>query len=300
MFSKPVIDDIVYHPGYNCQLTCRGCVNFSNHLESRNIPDETNWERDLTILFERFTVNHIDIAGGETLMFPHLQELVELLKPAKSFTITTNGLLLHKNMWLKDLLDNDPRLTIVLSLQGNPMLESVYINRVCESLGIFLNKSSSSIKNHFRRHFVSHLPDKGLRIGMLHERIRYKNHHKDLWAYPLLDENEIPVQFNNTKENAYSKCICPTPHIKDGKVYKCPLTATLPKVLEAKNLYDSRWDHLKNYKPYDLLSPHNPDLWDPLLVPEEVCTKCPFAAHEWDHNKTDIHTKIVFGNSVLK
>lgn len=296
--AKIYLDDIVYHPTFNCNLSCRGCVNYSNHLETRNIPDESNWDRDLDILFERFEVRHIEIAGGETLMFPHLKDLIKKLSPVKKYTITTNGMLLHKNMWLKEILDSDPKMHIVVSVHGHPMLESVYIKNLALSVGEFLDIDPNKFKRNLRQHFVS--KDLNTPLSYVEGRVRVKNHHKGNWAYPRLDQNELPILFNNNQEDAYKRCICPSPHIKDGKIYKCPMMAMLPKVLKAKNVHDSKWNYLQDYIPYDLLSSHSEADWQRIPVAEDVCAKCPYDRSEWDRNKTDLHSKIVFGESVLK
>ena len=144
--AKIYLDAVVYHPTFNCNLSCKGCVNYSNHLESRTIPDESNWERDLDILFERFNVGHIEIAGGETLMFPHLKDVIKRLSSVKKYTITTNGMLLHKNMWLKEIFDSDPKMHIVVSVHGHPMLESIYIKNLTSSFGKFLNIDPDKFK----------------------------------------------------------------------------------------------------------------------------------------------------------
>jgi len=300
--AKIYLDDIVYHPTFNCNLSCRGCVNYSNHLETRTIPDESNWDRDLDILFERFQVRHIEIAGGETLMFPHLVPLIKKLSssPVKKYTILTNGILLHKNMWLKEIFDIDPKMQIRVSVHGHPMLESVYIKNLTSSVGEFLDINPDKFKKYLRRQFLSkdfNAPTMSYGNG----RIIIDNHHKkDNWAYPRLDRDELPILFNNNQEDAYKRCISPAPHIKDGKIYKCPMMAMLPKVLTAKNIHDSKWNYLRDYIPYDLLSLHSEADWQRIPVAEDVCAKCPYDRSEWDRNKTDLHSKIVFGESVLK
>lgn len=296
--EKIYLEDIVYHPTFNCNLSCRGCVNYSNHLETRTIPDESNWTRDLDILFKRFDVGHLEIAGGETLMFPHLSDLIKKLSPVKYYSITTNGMLLHKNMWLKEILDSDPRLRIIISVHGHPMIESVYMKNLTASVGEFLNIDPIKFKKNLRQHFLS--KGTGSSMSLYNGRVQVKNHHKGNWAYPKLDHNELPILFNNKKEDSYKTCICPSPHIKDGKIYKCPMMAMLPKVLVAKNINDLKWDYLTEYVPYDLLSPHNDADWQRIPIAEDVCAKCPYDRSEWDKNKTDLHSKILSGESVLK
>lgn len=299
MSGKIFIDDIVYHPTFNCNLSCRGCVNYSNHLETRKIPDESNWARDLDILFSRFEVNHIEIAGGETLMFPHLQDLIKRLAPVKKYTITTNGLLLHKNMWIRDLLDSDTRFDLQISVHGHPLQESVYIKTLCENIELLLGIPSSKFKKLLRLHYLSEHVS-GEAFNVYNSRVHIKIHHKGNWAYPLLDKDELPMLFNNNKEDAYKRCICPSMHIKNGKIYKCPMTAMLPSVLDSKGIHDSKWQFIRDYVPYNLLEEHNSDSWATLRIAEDICTRCPYSAQEWDRTKTDLHSKIVFGESVLK
>ena len=290
--TKIPLRDICYHPTFRCSLSCRGCVNYSNHLESYNIPDETNWHRDLDALFERFDVRHIEVAGGETLMFPHLEDLVNKLSPVKFYTITTNGLLLYKHRWIKDLVDNDQRLQLVISIHGHPLQDSIYIRNLSESLGIFLDKPAATILKEIRRNFAS--PSTPSRYLIHNGRIKIKQQHRQgMWHYPKLDTDELPVLFNNDKEIAFKNCICPAPHLKDGKIYKCPMMAMLPKVIKSKNISNTKWDYLNEYSPYDLLNEHNNDTWSRLFVAEDVCSKCPVGSHEWDTAKIDLHSKII-------
>jgi hypothetical protein len=312
--SKIFLDDVVYHPTFNCNLTCRGCINYSDHLETRSIPDEKDWKRDLDILFDRFDVGHLEIAGGESLMFSDIQPFINhlLTKPVKRFTLATNGLLLYKHDWIKDLLKSDQRFKIIITCQGHPFQESVYIKNFCESLGKFFNIKPEKFKKDLRRYFLS-----GSDVGCFKfydsnknqiyiDQIGIKNMHSPgFWRYPLMDKNELPIQFNNSKEEAYKSCKCyvsakPAIHMKAGKLYKCSVTALLLTVVKAKNLYDSTWEHLEQYQPYNLLKEHDPLCWDKMFVPEDVCSRCPVGNAQWDRNKTDLHSKIVFGPSIIK
>lgn len=298
MTEKIPVEDIVYHPTFNCNLSCRGCVNYSNHLETRKMPDETNWSRDLDILFDRFDINHLEIAGGETLMFPHLQDLINKLTPVKNYTISTNGLLLHKNLWLKEVLDTDTRMMLRISVHGDPLLDSVYIKNLSNSMAIFLNVSAERVRKDLCRQVVNKHDYK--EFGYLERIIIQPFLNPTSWRYPKLDSNELPILFNNNKEEAYKRCISPAMHIKDGKIYRCPMTAMLIKVVKSKNLYSDKWQFLKDYVPYDLLTDHNANEWDRLHIAEDVCTRCPVTENEWDHKKTDIHSKIIYGPSILE
>jgi MoaA/NifB/PqqE/SkfB family radical SAM enzyme len=293
MPQKISLRHIIYHPTFNCNLSCRGCVNYSNHLETRKIPDEENWKRDLTNLFDRFDVAHIEIAGGEPLMFPHLFDVIKTFSPAKRYTVTTNGLLLYKNKWLKELIDTDPKFQITISLHYDPKNETIYTKNLCNSISEFLDLPTQKVKTLLSRYSISadesHSIYKG--VGIMST---YPNSNgKQAWKFPLLDSNELPIKFNNDSSKAYSSCICPNPHLKDGKIYKCPMTAMLLKVVESKNLYNDSWKFLKDYKPYDLIGDHNVSDWSRISMPEDVCSNCPVAPHEWETSKTDIHSKIV-------
>ena len=295
MFQKIDLEDIVYHPTFICNLSCRGCVNYSNHLETRNIPAETNWDRDLKILFERFNVKHIEVAGGETLMFQTLKDLIACLAPAEKYTVTTNGLLLYKNKWLKELLDTDPKLNIAISIHYDPKIETTYTKNLFNSIAEFLDITPAKVKSVLSRHSIS--TRKPGFFFFIQERVflryAYNSPNNKSWLYPVLDSNELPTLFNNNKEEAYNQCMCPSPHLKDGKIYKCPMTAMLLKVVESKNLYNSNWQFLKDYEPYNLLSDHNLGDWNRLRTPEDVCSRCPVGESQWDRKKTDLHSKII-------
>ena len=288
MDEKLPLKHIVYHPTFNCNLSCRGCVNYSNHLETRKIPDETEWARDLDSLFKKFDVEFIEIAGGEPLMLPHLHDIIKKLAPAKRYAVTTNGLLLYKNLWLRDILENNPNFKIKVSMHHDPKIDSPYIDRFCDSLSKFLDIPSNKIKYHLSKHS---------RFGnavVLKERFIVRDtYSRTSWSYPKLDNYELPILYDNDKDEAFKECICPWPHIKDGKIYKCPMTAMLLKVVEAKNLYNDNWKFLKDYVPYDLLGEHNEDNWNNLFKSEDVCKRCPVKPSEWDFRKIDLHSKIV-------
>jgi hypothetical protein len=63
--------------------------------------------------------------------------------------------------------------------------------------------------------------------------------------------------------------------------------------LEKYDRYDNKWTDLKNYQPYDLSLPHDPERFRLLNKPEQVCSICPESRSQYTTKKFDKYSKII-------
>lgn len=297
--DKINLDDLVYHIGYKCNLSCRGCVNYSNHLEAHALPWNNNWHTELSKLNDRFSVRHLEIIGGEPLQHPDIQKLITFAcsLDIKYITLSTNGLLLSENVWLKELCKSVDNLEVRVSYHHSPLIDNKYNSKMCKSLSEFFDINYSKMKKILCRVFVSTETEsiKNLTPETENFTITLKDNFilqdPPYWKYPELDINEIPIKYNNDPEQAYNDCLCPWLHYVDGKIYKCAMTGTLPQVLKLKDNIDD-WPLLKNYMAYNVLADHDKETFERLTGHEDVCKYCPVAG-QWQYDKTDSHSKIL-------
>lgn len=297
--GKIHLDDLVYHIGYKCNLSCRGCVNYSNHLEAHSLPWNTNWHTELSKLNDRFSIRHLEIIGGEPLQHPDIQELITFAcsLDIKYITLSSNGLLLGENVWLKELCNTVKNLEVRISYHHDPLVDNKYNTKMCDSLSEFFDIEYDKMKKILRRVYVSTetesiknlTPDTNKVTITLKDNLKLQD--PPYWKYPELDENEIPIKYNNDPEQAYNDCLCPWLHYVDGKIYKCAMTGTLPQVLKVKDNID-KWPLLRDYKAYNVLEDHEPESFERLAGSEDVCKYCPVAG-QWQYDKTDLHSKIL-------
>ena len=147
-FSKVVI-----YTNFICNLRCKYC---SAHSQFRNKDDCYKIEdikRDILYLMslEDSRITEFVIIGGEPLLYPHFEELVEFLNCFnKRITVMTNGILLKQQDFLLKYFNKSTSNAIAIS---NYHLKNVldFYNKNKDTLNIFLNKITwYKIVNDFR------------------------------------------------------------------------------------------------------------------------------------------------------
>ena len=97
-WRRPHLDELSIHIVDHCNLDCKGCSVLAP-LAEKWFYDAAQIERDLLELAKKVQFAQIVLIGGETLLYPKLTELVQIVKriyPKASVVITTNGILLPK------------------------------------------------------------------------------------------------------------------------------------------------------------------------------------------------------------
>lgn len=105
--SKPRLHHIEISLAYHCNMKCKGCVHFSNLIESASFPNKMDVIRDLERLKQLFMgIYRLKLMGGEPLLNKDLlfySEKARELFPDADIMITTNGLLISDTPWFQRL-----------------------------------------------------------------------------------------------------------------------------------------------------------------------------------------------------
>lgn len=284
----------VYHILYKCNLSCEGCINYSNHLDAHQIPHVKDWKLELQALADRFIIDNIEILGGETLMHPDIQSIMEFALSQPNFKkviLVTNGLLLSKHCWIKQMVDTHNHLEVDISYHHDPTLNTKFNKLMSASLSEFSGHSEKKISNITTRMFYNGVRNVGI----------YKNCYVTMkaagdkhtkWQYTVHDDDYLPIQFENDTQQAFDNCHCPYLHYVNGILHKCSLTGTLPQVLKIKGQLD-KWPLLESYTGYSVLEKHNQESFNRLKQAEDVCAYCPVSNEQRLYNKWDRHSKLI-------
>jgi MoaA/NifB/PqqE/SkfB family radical SAM enzyme len=270
-----------------CNLSCTGCTTLSDHSESASFPPVTNWIKDLTLLKNNVGPEILGIAGGEPLMHPDIQQIVEFAR--KTFSkvhLSTNGLLLSDHSWLHDLISDTEEFILIISVHGDTSKDNKFSDMLHNSVTQFLAKSTNMsvdlIKNTIDdfsangadastdNFYVVERNQNIVKIKGTNILLRFTSHY---WVHPYLDDQSLPIPYDNNAQDAFRDCFCPLPHYVDGKIFKCPVTAFLPDMLNLKGNIN-KWPHLKEFIPYDIQNIDNDEITR-LQGPEDVCKHCP-------------------------
>ena len=110
MFNRDLLfyDTLEIELGFNCNLKCWKCNCLSRHRTPDEFYDFETLKKDLQYIFslkDSDKIRHINLIGGEPLLYYKLKELIVFLRQFNvSIVILTNGILLSK---YKDFLVED-------------------------------------------------------------------------------------------------------------------------------------------------------------------------------------------------
>ncbi len=110
----------------HCNLNCRACSHFSNIAEPYyyNIFD---YENDLKVIGQKFTLGILRLLGGEPLLHPDLIQILKITRkylPETPITVVTNAVLLPEMNEQFFMTLKDENITVDISVY--PLSKSVY------------------------------------------------------------------------------------------------------------------------------------------------------------------------------
>ncbi len=261
-------DVVNVHIHHRCNLACEGCNHFSD-LTDKNTPDVNGVQflKDIESIAKNINVRyHLAILGGEPLLRRDFRQLFEkalkILRQHNFDTtkvhLITNGLLLHKHLYLKDLMEE----------YGFSLKVSFHPNRYSKTKDVL-------IKN------LKKASDVLIKKNKLHSRVRIWRPH--VWKKQYAEkDNKIYPFFSKDIEASYSNCSCPYSQVMDGKIYKCAPIAYLPFALKKTGQYNDKfWQPYLKYKPADVTSKHElVEFFKTHKRAEKICSMCP-AKDNW-------------------
>ena len=106
----PKLEILDVSASIGCNLTCKGCNHFSNYFAPTSKLDTDALIKDIEVILPRLDIGRVSIIGGEPLLNPRCEELVNACRShTNSFVyLYTNGLLLLQNEgWIRRVLEDD-------------------------------------------------------------------------------------------------------------------------------------------------------------------------------------------------
>ena len=250
-----IIPQLDYHIIHNCNLSCEGCSDFTNH----NLPGKISIEearKEYKFWNKRVFPKEFAILGGEPTLHKDLIEHLYLAREMWSYsriTLITNGFFLHRHKDLGKVL-SETNIQIGFSLHDD---SEEYMNKVQDNIDL----CKSWEKDYGIVALINHCYKKWNLI--------YKGFGNDIMPY---EDNDPEASWNNCFMDG--KCF----QLHDGKLWKCPPITYLPLLAKNYKISD-KWDPYLKYKALDS-DCSNKQLSEFLSrKSESVCAMCPSSKH---------------------
>lgn len=220
-----LLPELTIYISHTCDIACDHCFTYNNlnwggHFEVRHEVDSLKNQ----VIFEE-----VFIVGGEPTLNPHLDSWmawIEMMWPTSKKWLVTNGRNLKDQHWRKDWF-------LEISAHSPNDLSTVltWLDSRSISYDKFYNDQHSDASWHYK------LYKDGSEVGELSESwLFYKSHSI------LTDKN--PISWMPLQDKYEQHKLCPSKyclHLIEGRFYRCPQQALLPKLSEIFHI-----DH--NYK----------------------------------------------------
>ncbi len=288
--------------GNNCNLACSNCDSRSDELEFDG-PSIESIRESILLANEKFDVENWSMIGGEPFLYK--DKILEIIKcirsfePNKTIFMSTNGMLLHKNIdWVVDLV-KEYRVWVQvcnhtpLFYDKTTMVEAVHT--IGKKLGMEetvpaylwwydVFKFETGTDN-----WKQYVKDKGIDVetrdpnDITYMKQNWGIHYMESPVFQTIVNkiNGIPRPFNSNPADAY-KNSCPSQFcafLHDKKIYKCGALGTLKRLLEKYNMIDDpEWQRYLAYRPVDLETCTEEDLdhfADTHYCSVSECSMCP-------------------------
>jgi len=250
------VPHLEWHITHTCNLTCQGCLHYTNDGYNEDIPIDT-LKKWYSLWNKRIKPREIAILGGEPLLNKDIIEIIYLTKQMwdigedQYFELVTNGLLLHRYPDLPKVL-KDTNCSLYVSLHSH---EELYLEKMQKSLSLV----NEWVENYNIHAFV--------------DDDTYE------WAKGYLNQGKYMEPFeDNNPEESWNNCPSGKEcfQLFDGNIYKCAPLAYLP--LQKKKYKDElskKWDPYLKYIPlYSSCS--NEEIVEFFnRKAESVCAMCP-------------------------
>ena len=252
------IPNLEWHAARACNLSCEGCLTFSDYPHS-SIIDLKTLEKWYSAWNKRIAPKKMAIIGGEPLLNKQIVDIIYMTR----------------DMWNRELNDNFELITNGFLLYKYPDLPKALEETQCE-LGISIHHYGSE---------YTEIIEKQLEIvRKWQESYNFKvNIFADnktpytKWMLPLkLVNGNIEPQNDNNIEGSWENCVTGQDcwQLFEGNIYKCPLVAYLNSHKQKFGL-SSNWDQYLSYRPL------TPDCSDEEIIEffnrkaESCCGMCP-------------------------
>lgn len=248
-----------------CNLSCRGCTNYSDLIHKGFV----SWEQgklELLPWLDRVQILDFGIMGGEPTINPECDCWIvgiRTLIPDAQIRFTTNGINLNKKIHLVNLLKD----------VGNAVLKiTVHTDD---------QKIESTIDQIFRMYSWEEVEEYGIKRYRTENNFRFQINRPKVFYKTYKNEYENMMPHNSDPTEAFKICVQKTcPLLYKGRIYKCSTAGLLKDLLiKFNNPNIDKWEPLIDQG-------IAPDCTDDELErflnnfgkPNKICAQCPTAA----------------------
>jgi len=265
--SPILINNVDVHVINSCNLHCHGCNHLANYGYGGpfKVEELVHWIEPWK---DRLFFKRISLLGGEPLLNPHLKDICIAYRRLFShketkLRIITNGILIAKCPWLKELIQEyHVHIQVSLHVFTGKTKNEKLINQVKEGMAL-LEKWAGDKLGQTETSWGPYVEAK--------EKLNFQV------FYQGAGTQIKPFQHDDITESK-KHCTCPTLQLYQSNLYKCAPIAYIGDVLEKFGREDDQ-----DWKPYLNYEPLTPDCTDDELLdfmkkqpqPEWTCKMCP-------------------------
>lgn len=248
-----------------CNLSCRGCTNYSDLTHSGYVTWAQGREYLLAWL-DRIDILDFGIMGGEPMINPEFRSWligVRELLPRAQIRFTTNGLLLHKHPDVIDLMHDLGNVSFKITVhKSTPELEQ-------------------HIQNIFEKYSWQSVHEYGIDRWITNNNFRFHVKRPETFVMTYRNSYHDMTPWHNDPEQAFAACIQQTcPLLYNGAIYKCSTAGLLLDTLARFNF--PNFEQWRPYIPRALVPTDSDELVmefiDNFGQPNGICAQCPTAA----------------------
>lgn len=260
-----------------CNLSCQGCTTFSD-LQHSGYMTWAEAREEIIPWMERVEFQAFGFMGGEPLINPYINDWIvgvrELL-PNTQIRFITNGILLEKNWWVVDLLDQVGNSTLKIS-------QHITDQRITDA-----------VSRMFREYELEPVHEHGIKNRYrTPSGLRFQVKVPDTFIQTFQGTYETMSPHDNTPKDAFDICVqkhCPM--LYQGRLWKCGTAALTQEVVERHGR--PNWNEWQPY--FDTgISPNCEDSVLEAFIrnfgqPHTMCRQCPSKDNiesRFDHSKT--------------
>ena len=256
-YSTPIVD---VHLNNHCNLACVGCNHFSDLTDYKTpqISDDNLFET-LNLVSQKIEcTTQLSLLGGEPLLRKNFKQLLvtclTILKKnnfdMSKVRLYSNGLLLHKHLYLKDILDE---YKIKLFISFHPNEQSKFREPLFKNLRMFLGQWKGKARP----------------VEVFHSK-HFKKQYRE-------SKGKIYPYKSNDIKSSYENCSCPNTQAYNMKLYKCAPIAYLPFALKRTGqLKEPWWKKYLEYTPASLYDDSElSEFFNVQHQSEQICSMCP-------------------------
>lgn len=260
---KPVLPFLETMLTQACNLSCKGCTNYSDLRHSGYVTWKDG-KRDLENWLDRIDIPDFGLMGGEPLINPEFRDWISgcrELMPDSQLRFTTNGELLEKHLDVLDLIHDVGNIVFKISVHRHDQdLENII----------------EYIFNQYKWEIVR---EHGITRYKSRNNVRFQINRPQTFIKTFRRDYEDMLPYDSNPEESFDVCIQQTcPLLYKGRIYKCSTSGLLMDTLIYTDNQDSMiWNQYKEYKGIG---------WADSLIniekfistfgkPENICAMCP-------------------------